>query len=118
MVVQGGDPGGAQRTLSRGVGADSPRSSQVKEAERRALPGAQASPEGPAQGWGPISPRMSAAPEPSHKAKKKQHTPKEQMVSVTSVRPRMKIKNICGIQNGPAPTGQVTAGDQSQIAEA
>lgn len=46
-------------------------SSQIKKAERRALPGAQASPEGPAQGWGPISPRMSAAPEPSHKAKKK-----------------------------------------------
>lgn len=57
--------------LSGGVGADSPMSSQVKKAERRALPGAQASPEGPAQGWGPISPRMNAAPEPSHKAKKK-----------------------------------------------
>lgn len=71
--MQGGVQEGPSGHLSGGGGADSPRSSQVKKAERRALPGAQASPEGPAQGWGPISPRTSAAPEPSHKAKKKKH---------------------------------------------
>lgn len=71
VVVQGGVQEGPSGHLRGGGGADSPMSSQIKKAERRALPGAQASPEGPAQGWGPISPRMSAAPEPSYKAKKK-----------------------------------------------
>lgn len=130
VTVQGADPGGAQRTPEW-----TRRSWRSREAQWLELTGGGGRGEGTARSTGQhpdagrqprgpcpvvISPRMSTAPEPPHKAKKKKTRPRRirQFLSHFCVSQDEAQEYLWNSELSSTNRVKVTAGKQSKIAKA